>query len=628
MTRTATTQVAEPTAVSAATAAPFVQRTCTCGASAIVSGKCEACGTDEQLGVERPPAPDLVQTKLTLGTPGDAYEQEADRIADRIVFSDHASGPFINAVHSVTPGPQRQEENEEEEEEEEEIQAKADGAPHNAGVSQAAAAVASGGQPLGHAERAYFEPRLGRNLGAVRLHTGPAAAAAARAINARAYTLRNNIAFASGAYVPATPQGRRLLAHELVHTVQQGAVRTIRRTCPSDPSQIPAGGEKEFETAVDGIKAHKVYTGLKPDPHGREHPRDIADHIIDGARGSACPMFYITKLKVLFDTPRNPKKKTASKMRQRAIDAMSDEQTRLSEWGSDFVGVEEAVTKANQAHMRRQRGEQGKDFWIDDRNPAQIRIKMNVFPHPRGTGTKEDVKRTIALEDAIETRALQNGYLLDIDFVDKSGSDVFEVGVNPAKWVTSGNWVGDDKGLAHEAHHLLNLEDRYNYLSHARNKNMDIPVRLFWFREQMVRPADPLATRSVMGPKGKGGKRTDKLNEEDICAIVRGDYRDCLVVRFGMQSTKQIEAKANKLSHPYRPQHAALLRVMSDAWDIRPIAERTADCKKGDPLCGLAPESTFGDPSITGTDQIKFPLRNPHKQRKGTSLKRKARAKP
>ena len=191
-----------------------------------------------------------------------------------------------------------------------------------------------------------------------------------------------------------------------------------------------------------------------------------------------------------------------------------------------------------------------------------------------------------------------------------------------------GNAFGDDQGLAHEAHHLLNLEDRYNYLVHAENKNMDIPDRLFWFREQMVRPADPLGPSSIMGPKDEFGGRSDKLNEEDICAIVQGDYRSCLVARFGLLPTTQIEAKANNLSHPYRPQHAALLRVMSDAWDARPIDEQTKGCAKGDPLCGIAPESTFGDPNVTGTDQAKFPLRNPHRQRSGESLERKARAAP
>jgi hypothetical protein len=72
-------------------------------------------------------------------------------------------------------------------------------------------------------ERRFFEPRFGHNFGEVRIHDDAEAGEAAQAIGARAYTLRNHIAFASGAYDSTTTEGRRLLAHELTHTLQQGA---------------------------------------------------------------------------------------------------------------------------------------------------------------------------------------------------------------------------------------------------------------------------------------------------------------------------------------------------------------------------------------------------------------------
>jgi hypothetical protein len=67
-----------------------------------------------------------------------------------------------------------------------------------------------------------MEPRFGQDFSGVRVHTDAAAAASAAAVHARAYTVGSNIAFAAGAYSPSTTAGRRLLAHELVHTVQQG----------------------------------------------------------------------------------------------------------------------------------------------------------------------------------------------------------------------------------------------------------------------------------------------------------------------------------------------------------------------------------------------------------------------
>lgn len=64
---------------------------------------------------------------------------------------------------------------------------------------------------------AFFEPRLGRDLGPVRIHADAPAAASARALDARAFTVGHHIVFAAGRYTPRTPAGRRLLAHELVH---------------------------------------------------------------------------------------------------------------------------------------------------------------------------------------------------------------------------------------------------------------------------------------------------------------------------------------------------------------------------------------------------------------------------
>ena len=82
-----------------------------------------------------------------------------------------------------------------------------------------------GGIPLSALERALFEPLLGVDLGRVRIHTGLTAMQTARALHARAYTVGSDIAFGSGQYRPATDTGRRLLAHELVHTVQQRGYR-------------------------------------------------------------------------------------------------------------------------------------------------------------------------------------------------------------------------------------------------------------------------------------------------------------------------------------------------------------------------------------------------------------------
>ena len=91
-------------------------------------------------------------------------------------------------------------------------------------IAAQVARLRGGGMPLPARERALFEPLLGVDLGSIRIHTGSRRHRRPRApCNARAYTVGSDIAFGSGQYRPGTDSGRRLLAHELVHTVQQRA---------------------------------------------------------------------------------------------------------------------------------------------------------------------------------------------------------------------------------------------------------------------------------------------------------------------------------------------------------------------------------------------------------------------
>jgi outer membrane protein OmpA-like peptidoglycan-associated protein len=82
-------------------------------------------------------------------------------------------------------------------------------------------ALRGGGERLPADMRAFFEPRFGYNFGRVRIHTGAKAAQSARAVQAQAYTIGHDIVFGAGSYAPGTQAGRKLLAHELTHTVQQ-----------------------------------------------------------------------------------------------------------------------------------------------------------------------------------------------------------------------------------------------------------------------------------------------------------------------------------------------------------------------------------------------------------------------
>jgi hypothetical protein len=80
------------------------------------------------------------------------------------------------------------------------------------------------GQPLAQQTRSFFESRFGARLGLVRVHTDTAAAALTRSLRARAFTVGTDLFFGAGEYQPQTSAGKRLLAHELVHTLQQGSM--------------------------------------------------------------------------------------------------------------------------------------------------------------------------------------------------------------------------------------------------------------------------------------------------------------------------------------------------------------------------------------------------------------------
>jgi hypothetical protein len=168
-----------------------------------------------------------LQPQLRISQPGDALEREADRVADQVMRmpgptldrADVGTAPLRGALQRKTQDPESAE-------------------AAASGLDSVAATLRQGGRALDPATRAFLEPRFGVDFSAVRIHTGSQAAASARAINARAYTVGSDVVFDTGQYAPHHDSGRRLLAHELVHVVQQGAARAAS---PGAGSQAPAG---------------------------------------------------------------------------------------------------------------------------------------------------------------------------------------------------------------------------------------------------------------------------------------------------------------------------------------------------------------------------------------------------
>ena len=186
---------AKPKALSNSThAGLLLQRKCACGSpTASLTGECTECASRK-----------LLQTKLAIGSSTDPLEQEADRVADKVL-----AAPAHSAVNGTTPHIQRFTG---------QAAGQADMAP--ASVDRV---LASPGRPLEPALRQDMGQRFGHDFASVRVHTDAAAEQSARDVNAHAYTVGRDVVFGVGQFAPATPGGRRLLAHELTHVVQQSA---------------------------------------------------------------------------------------------------------------------------------------------------------------------------------------------------------------------------------------------------------------------------------------------------------------------------------------------------------------------------------------------------------------------
>lgn len=202
----------------------------------------------------------LLQTKLTVGPVGDTYEQEADRIAKRVVKTPASADdtpaqrqPEEEEIQTkpladtITPIARRQPEEEElqmqpiqRQPEEEELQMQpvqrqpedeelqmsrpgpsAEGGPVSTNVEDAIQRAKGGGRPLAEGLRTKMESGFGADFGAVRVHDDTRADKLNQSLNARAFTTGKDIFFKQGAYDPNSNEGQELVAHELTHVVQQ-----------------------------------------------------------------------------------------------------------------------------------------------------------------------------------------------------------------------------------------------------------------------------------------------------------------------------------------------------------------------------------------------------------------------
>jgi len=165
-----------------------------------------------------------VQPKLSVRAPDDPYEREADQVADQVM---RMSAPVVQRSCAGDAGGASCANCNDEDELQRghpTIQRQANSATARRELETPSALLSTldSGDPLEPATRTFMEPRFGTSFESVRVHTGERAAQSARSIDALAYTIGPHIVFDKGQYAPTPSAGRRLLAHELTHVVQQG----------------------------------------------------------------------------------------------------------------------------------------------------------------------------------------------------------------------------------------------------------------------------------------------------------------------------------------------------------------------------------------------------------------------
>ncbi|MAZ28350.1 MAG: hypothetical protein CL868_14905 [Cytophagaceae bacterium] len=305
-----------------------------------------------------------IQAKLKVGKKGDAYETEADHVAEQVVnkTSGNESQPFFSPAtpsvqlksekpiaQSITPYVQLKEaeeetvqhkedeeiqkteeeeiqKQEEEEsiqpkddedvqmEEEEEVQSKEEEeevqmlrigntpGPVNMNISSQLRSARGTGQQLPQGTRQQMESGFGTDLSGVRIHDGSTAAQMNQQLGAKAFTNGSDIYFNQGNFKPGTREGDTLLAHELTHTIQQGAVapnaqpqqagenlaKTANATTqsPSSNNELPSGESQTATstmadtTPVEGQDIHVAPPAVEGQPQatGGEPATEEAVH--------------------------------------------------------------------------------------------------------------------------------------------------------------------------------------------------------------------------------------------------------------------------------------------------------------------------------------------------------------
>ncbi|MEI2455321.1 MULTISPECIES: DUF4157 domain-containing protein [Lysobacter] len=358
-----------------------------------LQAKCDACD-HEPPKLQRRDAP--VQAKLSLGTPGDRFEQEADQMADTVMRMPDPAAPMqvsstagagvqrdsAESCSAKDEPPEPGEINEETEDidlvnpKETPVSPKREGGDSAApaDLESRIDAAKGSGTALPPDTRDFMESRFGHDFSQVKIHTGAASAAMNRDIHSHAFTSGTDIHFAPGQYRPDTDSGKHLLAHELTHVVQQtgsrggdGAIQQM-----ASRRQISRAGSN-YETKwyqntsyVSGKATHGIIERLLRESDAAL----VTEAAIPGADRFAPGMNKVGVADLYMSTPA----KTVSGVKAYKEAETEHEIVSMDKPSSKFLGTQPAVASAptrpdRKKGVRGWKGDFPSHIWLGELKP-------------------------------------------------------------------------------------------------------------------------------------------------------------------------------------------------------------------------------------------------------------------
>ena len=284
---------------------------------------------------------------LYVGANNDPLEHEADAMADRVMRMPESNFIQRKCAHC---------------EQEEKLQRKTvvsfiqkkEAANNNAVASNAVSSQIQSskgnGSRIPETTKSFMESRFGADFSNVNIHSGSYASQLSNQLNAQAFTVGNDIYFNEGKYQPESSDGKRLLAHELTHTVQQGNMvsgKIQKKEMPFNPAVIAVQLRDAMEGwGTDEASIYAALSGRTPAQvdviavqYKKLTGRDLQADLIDELNDSELQKLALYG-QVLSDTPENKAMSVAVQLR----DAMEG-------WGTDENAIYVALQSRSEHEL-------------------------------------------------------------------------------------------------------------------------------------------------------------------------------------------------------------------------------------------------------------------------------------